>query len=294
MVSMANRSDLSVRVDPILNPRQRRGRPGRLAAATIIALVAVSGGTVASLRAALGDPADNPALRTLEVERAIGPRGVITGWDPPFRRTLLPVPTPAAPNAARQRQAATPVQEPPLQTPLQIPLQIPTSANSPTAFGDYLIGPDDVLLVTFGQNKEMSAEVVVRPDGKISLPFLNDVVAAGLTIEQLRVQVAALGKRFIEAPQVTIVAKAINSRKVFIVGEIWHPGMHTLTGAMTVVQLISTAGGLSGFAKRDSIFVLRREAGQTVTLPFDYAAFIRGQNLEQNILLKPGDSVIVP
>jgi polysaccharide export outer membrane protein len=290
MLSMANRSDLSVRVDAILNPRQRRGRPGLLAAATIVVIVAVSGGTVASLRAARSGPSENSALRTLEVERTIDARSVITGWDPPFRRTLPPVTTATAPNAARQRQAATPVQEP----PPQISVQVSTPAITATALDDYVIGPDDVLAITFWRQPEMSREVVVRPDGKISLPLLNEVVAAGLTIEQLREQVAARAKFFIEAPQVTIVAQAINSRKVFIVGEVGKQGPLPLTGPMTVMQLISTAGGLSNFAKRDRIFVLRAVAGSAVILPFNYTAFISGQNPEQNIPLQPGDTVVVP
>lgn len=319
MLSMANRSDLSVRVGAILNSRQRRGRPGVLATATIMAIVGISGGTVASLRAVDGSAQPTPGVDTRIGSRVgrltfdpaqVTPsesRGVKAaptsakaaptsadvnmGSVPAAGQTARPGTAPAAPNAPVRPTTATPVQAPLVQIAA---VQILEPSNTATAPDDYVIGPDDVLAVTFWRQPEMSREVVVRPDGKISLPLINDVVAAGLTIEQLRAQVAARAKFFIEAPEVTIAAKAINSRKVFIIGEIGKNGPYALTGPMTLMQFISTAGGFTQFAKRDDIFVLRRVAGSAVSLPFNYTAFISGQKPEQDILLKPGDTVVVP
>jgi polysaccharide export outer membrane protein len=161
---------------------------------------------------------------------------------------------------------------------------------------DYVIGPDDVLQVLYWREKEISAEVTVRPDGMISLPLLNDVKAAGLTPEQLRVVVtqAAKEKYFLEDPDVTINIKTINSRKVFITGSVARPGPYPLTSATSVLQLISMAGGLTEFAKQKNISVMRTENGKPMRYPFNYKDVANGKNLKQNIELKPGDTVIVP
>jgi polysaccharide biosynthesis/export protein len=159
---------------------------------------------------------------------------------------------------------------------------------------DYVIGPDDQLSVVFFQNRDMSADVVVRPDGKISLPLVNDVVASGLTPEQLRERVTGQAKRFVQDPQATIVVKQINSRKVFIIGSVEKPGTYPLTGPTTVLQLIATAAGIKEYADSRKIVVLRNEAGRSATIPFNYKDVIAQKNLEQNILLRPGDTVIVP
>lgn len=158
----------------------------------------------------------------------------------------------------------------------------------------YVIGTDDVLSVVFWREAEMSAEAVVRPDGMISLPLLNDVTAAGLTPEALRLVLTERAAQFIEDPTVTVVVRAINSRKVFITGQVARPAAYPLSGPMTVVQLITTAGGLQDWAKTRDIIILRQENGKPVTLPFDYREILRGRKLDLNIELKPGDTVIVP
>ena len=158
----------------------------------------------------------------------------------------------------------------------------------------YVIGPDDVLQVLYWREKDMSAEVMVRPDGMISLPLLNDVKAAGLTPEQLRDAVNEAAKKFFEDPNVTIVIKTINSRKVFITGSVAKPGPYPLSAPTTVLQLISMAGGLTEFAKQKDIAVMRTENGKPVRFPFNYKDVAKGKNLKQNIELKPGDTVIVP
>lgn len=156
----------------------------------------------------------------------------------------------------------------------------------------FVIGPDDVLSIVFWRDKDMSTQVTVRPDGKISLPLLDEVQAAGLTPAALRAHLAAESKRFFENPNVTVVVNQINSRKVFITGQVAKPGPYALTAPTTVLQLISLAGGLKDFADSKNIMIVRREGGQTVNYPFNYKEIKK--NLRQNIELKPGDTVVVP
>jgi polysaccharide export outer membrane protein len=167
---------------------------------------------------------------------------------------------------------------------------IPAAATPP----DYVIGPDDQLSVVFWHDKDMSADVIVRPDGRISLPLLNDVQAAGLTPDQLRERVTEQAKRFVEDPNATIVVRQINSRKVFITGQVEKPGPYSLMAPTTVLQLIAMAGGLKEYADGQKIKVFRTENGMPVNYSFNYKWVMEGKNLRQNILLKPGDTVVVP
>ena len=159
---------------------------------------------------------------------------------------------------------------------------------------DYVIGTDDELTVLFWRDKDMSSDAVVRPDGKITLPLINDIQAAGLTPEQLRQRVNTEAARFLENPSASVFVKAINSRKVFITGEVTKPGPYPLTGPMTVLQLIATAGGLRDFAKRSEIVIMRSEGNKQLSFAFDYDAISKRNKLDQNIMLKPGDTVLVP
>ena len=159
---------------------------------------------------------------------------------------------------------------------------------------DYVIGADDVLSVVFWRDKDMSSEVAVRPDGKISLPLLNDVQAAGLTPTQLRDQLTEGAKQYLSEPNVTVVVRQINSRKVFITGQVQKPGPYVLGGTTTVLQLIATAGGVLEYAHSNKIVVMRTENGKQTSHPFDYKGVITGKNLRQNIELRPGDTIIVP
>jgi polysaccharide export outer membrane protein len=166
---------------------------------------------------------------------------------------------------------------------------------------DYVIGTDDILIVMFRREKDMSAEVAVRPDGKITLPLLNDVQATGLTPDQLREKVTEGASRLVEEPSVTVMVKEINSRKVFITGQVAKPGAYDFGTRMTVLQLIAMAGGLGEFAKGKEILVIRETPGaagrpgaQPVTFKFNYHEVQKGKNLASNLELKPGDTVIVP
>jgi polysaccharide export outer membrane protein len=160
--------------------------------------------------------------------------------------------------------------------------------------GDYVIGPDDVLTIVFWREKDLSGEVAVRPDGKISLPLLNDVDAAGLTVEQLRLRITESAGKLIEEPTVAVVVKQINSRKVFITGQVAKPGPYPLNGPTTVVQLLAIAGGVLEYADDKNIAIMRTENGKPVSLRFNYDQVKKRRNLEQNIQLKPGDTIIVP
>ena len=193
-----------------------------------------------------------------------------------------------------------PAQTPPVKTAPTAPAAPKPAAPTPTAPqgvptpADYVIGPDDLLTVVYWRDKELSGDVAVRPDGKISLPLLNDIQAAGLTPEQLRVAVTAAAGKFLEEPTVTVVVRQINSRRVYITGQVGKPGPYNLSGPMTVLQLIATAGGVLEYADTKNIVLMRNENGKPVSYPFNYKDVIKRKNLKQNIELKPGDTVIVP
>jgi polysaccharide export outer membrane protein len=180
--------------------------------------------------------------------------------------------------------------------------QAPTFSDRPAVRADaaatlppgYVIGVDDHLAISFWRDKDLSADVVVRPDGRISLPLLNEVQAAGLTPEQLRGALEQAAGALMDDPNATVVVKAIHSRRAFITGNVEKPGMYPLNVPMTVVQLIATAGGLREFVGGKNIVIIRREGGKDVRFPFDYQAVVSGRRPQQNIELRPGDTVIVP
>lgn len=157
----------------------------------------------------------------------------------------------------------------------------------------YTIGPDDRLAINFWRDKDLSSDVVVRPDGRISLPLLNDVVAAGLTPEALRQQLVELAKRFVAEPTATVIVTEIRSRHVFITGNVEKPGSFSMNVPITVLQLIASAGGLREFVSGKNIVIVRNDGGHQTRFNFDYQAAVKGA-LRQNIELKPGDTVIVP
>jgi polysaccharide biosynthesis/export protein len=156
----------------------------------------------------------------------------------------------------------------------------------------FVLGPEDVLSIVFWRDKDMSTQVTVRPDGKISLPLIEEVQAAGLTPAELRTRLIEESKRFFDHPNVTVVVNQINSRKVFITGQVVKPGSYVIAAPTTVLQLIAMAGGLKDFADSKNITIVRHDRGQTSSFVFNYKA-IR-TNLRQNIELKPGDTVVVP
>ncbi len=170
----------------------------------------------------------------------------------------------------------------------------PATQTGVTTPSDYVIGPEDVLSVVFWRDKDMSLEVTVRPDGRISLPLLNDVDAAGMTPSQLGDRLLGEAKRFIEDPSVTVIVRQINSRRVFVTGEIGKPGPYPLIGPTTVLQMLATAGGLREYADAKHIVIIRTEHGRTTTSRFNYADALKPQGARMNIELKPGDTIVVP
>ena len=164
--------------------------------------------------------------------------------------------------------------------------------TTPAAPG-YVIGTDDVLNIVFWRDEMMSGDVVVRPDGKISVPLLNDVEAAGRTPEELRADLVAAASRIMAEPNATVVVKQINSRKVFITGNVRQPGSHPLIGQMTVLQLIALAGGLDEYADSDNILIVRAHDNGEY-LKFNYGDVLDEKHVEQNVALRPGDTVVVP
>ena len=206
---------------------------------------------------------------------------------------------PAAPpagTAGSQPPAASPMLTPTI-TPAAVPSAAPPPVSSITPLpNDYVIGADDVLSVVFWRVPDMSAEVTVRPDGRISLPLINEIHAAGLTPEAFRASVATAATKFMESPTVTIVVKQINSRKVFITGEVAKPGPYPLNEPTTVIQLIAKAGGLNEYADKKRILVIRAEKrpdGQPWSEVVNYSQILDRVNLRQNVELKIGDTVVV-
>ena len=164
-----------------------------------------------------------------------------------------------------------------------------TSPAGPT----YVIGPEDVLHIAVWKEADLTATLPVRPDGKISLPLLDDVQAAGLTPKQLAESVTEKLKKYIADPHVTVVVTSINSKRIFLVGEVMHPGATSMLPNMTVLQALSSAG-LSQFANTKRIYVLRTENGKQRKLPVNYRQLVKGEQIEQNYLLQPGDTIVVP
>ena len=157
----------------------------------------------------------------------------------------------------------------------------------------YVIGPEDVLHIAVWRETDLTATLPVRPDGKISLPLLNDVQASGLTPQQLANSVTEKLKKYIADPRVTVVVTQINSKRIYMVGEVLHPGPMPMIASMTVLQALSSAG-LNQFANTKRIYVLRTENGKQEKLPVNYRKLVKGEQIEQNYLLQPGDEIVVP
>ncbi|MBZ5538252.1 MAG: polysaccharide biosynthesis/export family protein [Acidobacteriia bacterium] len=181
------------------------------------------------------------------------------------------------------------------KTDASTPAQAAPGSGQTTEPGqDFVIGPEDTLVINVWKEAELSTTVVVRPDGRISLPLINEVQASGLTTKQLQDRIAERLKDFIASPVVTVMVKEIKSQSVTIMGEVTRTGVYPFGSPMTVVELIGRAGGFKDYAKTKGIRVLRNENGQQLQFRFNYRDYIKGKNPEQNIVLKNGDVVIVP
>jgi polysaccharide biosynthesis/export protein len=164
----------------------------------------------------------------------------------------------------------------------------------PVDDSNYIIGPEDLIQVFVWKEPELTQTLAVRPDGKISLPLLNDLTASGQTTLQLKERITNGLKQYIAEPTVTVIVQSARSRKASIMGEVARPGTYFINGPTNVLQLISLAGGFRDFASTDKVSIVRQENGKTVKLRFNYRDFLKGKNLNQNILVLPGDIIVVP
>jgi len=198
---------------------------------------------------------------------------------------LLTVPAPARAQQDNNKKEASDTKAVAAQT---APKKVATDDPN------YVIGPQDVLDISVWKEPELTRAVPVRPDGKISMPLLNDVQAAGRTPLQLAADITAGLKKFVTDPQVTVIVTTINSQRVFILGEVNHAGAYPLLPNMTVLQALSSAGGFTIYANLKKIYLLRAEEGKQVKHPFNYKDVLAGKAADQNIFVKAGDTIVVP
>ncbi|HEY9464767.1 MAG TPA: polysaccharide biosynthesis/export family protein [Vicinamibacterales bacterium] len=204
-------------------------------------------------------------------------------------------PTTQSPSTAKPAPQAPATAKPTPPQPAPAARGTATPTTSAAVPSDYVIGAEDVLTVLFWREADISGDVVVRPDGMITLPLLGEMKAAGIKPDVLREQIRVASGKFLTEPNVTIVVKQVNSRKVFITGNVMMPDSYPLTGPRTVMQLIALAGGLTEYADSQNISIIRQDAGgQTRSLKFNYKDVSKGKKLEQNVVLQPGDTVVVP
>ena len=231
---------------------------------------------------------------------------------PPADQSAQPAKTPPADQSAQPAQtppadqSAQPAQTPPVDPSAQ-PIQVPPaaqtppgaqSAQPPTAPGglsvdSYVIGAADVLNITVWKEQTLSGTVLVRPDGMISLALLGDVQAAGMKPAQLADQIAAMLKKYIQNPSVSVVISQIHSKVVYMLGEVTKKGPVEMTPGMTLLEAISSAGGLTDFANQKKIYILRNDSGTQQRIPVRYKEALKGDGT-LNLVLKPGDTIVVP
>ena len=157
----------------------------------------------------------------------------------------------------------------------------------------YVIGADDTLHIDVWKEQNLTVTLPVRPDGMISMPLLNDVQAAGLTPMQLAASITEKLKKYVTDPRVTVVVTQMNSQRFYVTGEVLHTGAMPLLPNMTVLQALASAG-FTQFANLKGIYLLRMESGKQNKIPINYKALVKGEGVNQNILLRPGDTIVVP
>jgi len=168
------------------------------------------------------------------------------------------------------------------------------NAQSPTAVQPYLLLAGDELHVSVWKEPELQRDVIIRPDGRFSFPLVGDVIAAGKSVAEVQKEIADSLARFIPEAVLTITVRAASGNKIYVIGQVQKPGQYVVNPMVDVMQALSIAGGMTPFAAVNDILVLRRDAGRQQTLTFKFGDVSRGRNLEQNIMLRPGDVVVVP
>ncbi len=158
----------------------------------------------------------------------------------------------------------------------------------------YVIQPNDTLEIFVWKEPELTRKVLVRPDGRISFPLVQDLQAAGISPGELKIQIENRLKEYLSAPNVTVVVEQIQSYRVYVIGKVQKPGIQTIERPVTVLQALSLAGGFQDYAKDAEIVVIRKQSGENILFDFNYKDVIHGKKTEQNIFLRTGDVVVVP
>ena len=171
--------------------------------------------------------------------------------------------------------------------------QAPNTNTATASSNKYVIGADDTLHIDVWKEPDLTATLPVRSDGMISLPLLNDVQAAGLTPMQLAASITEKLKKYLSDPRVTVVVTQMNSQRIFVTGEVLHPGTMALLPNMNVLQALSAAG-FTQFANTKGIYLLRTANGKATKIPVNYRQLLKGENMSQMIMMKPGDTIVVP
>ena len=170
----------------------------------------------------------------------------------------------------------------------------PAVAQAPVQDSSYKIGPNDILNIFVWKEADLTRDVTVMPDGKITYPLIGEITAQGMTASELKKTITDKLQNFVTAPEVTVIVKESRSQVVYTIGKLMKPGPYPLAPGMTVMQALSAAGGFAEWADPKNILIIRKEGGKETHLRFNYKEFTSGENLQQNILLKPGDTIVVP
>jgi polysaccharide biosynthesis/export protein len=250
-----------------------------------------------AVKAGWPEPTVDEALASPETAEKPDPVKVVEGdpakeSDPATPPAAAPTVNPPATDGGAVKPAVPVAADP--GNPAAAPEKKPESAEG-AHDDDYLIGEGDVLQVAvWGEPTASVPAATVRTDGKISMPLIKDVKVAGLTPAQVEKYVQEQLGKIIRAPDVTVIVAQINSKKIYLTGAVKREGPLKFTYRMTVLQAISESGGLTDYAKRKEIYVLHTESGRQFKLPFNYNAVLKGEHMEQNIQLSPGDTIVVP
>ena len=158
----------------------------------------------------------------------------------------------------------------------------------------YFVGPEDVLEISVWKEKDLTREVLVRPDGRLSFPLIGEIEAANHTAVEIQSEISSRLKKYIPDPVVTVLVTKVNAYKIYVIGQVNKPGLYTMGRYLDVMQSLALAGGLNPFASENNIKILRRENGKNIVIGFEYGSVKKGSDLNQNIILRSDDVVVVP